>query len=181
MKNESTQPIVEAITPLATPKKGSRAGGDNFKRRNRIIVWALVGSFILLIIGGSWLLHFLSKKPLQVHDTSSNPIPIETVAVEKTIEPPPETTAKVDTAKLEIEKNHAEKKLAEYIEIKRELDTIAASEWDNTSYLKMTELGRQADAYLIEQQYKLASERYDPARPLAWSYRSAAGLYCFSM
>ena len=109
MKDESTQPIVEAITPLVTPKKGNGAGRDNFRRRNRIIVLALAGSFILLIIGGSWLLHFLSKKPLQTHDTANKPLPVEIEAVEKTIEPPPESTPKVDTAQLEIEKNNAEK------------------------------------------------------------------------
>ena len=113
MKDESTQPIAEAITPLVTPKKENGVGRDNFRRRNRLIVLALVVAFIFLIIGGGWLLHFLSKKPLQAQDAVNNPSPIETVAVGKSIEPPPEPTPQVDAAQLEIEKTNAEKKLAE--------------------------------------------------------------------
>ena len=56
MKNESTQPIAEAITPLVTPKMDNGAGRENFKRRNRIIVLALIGAFIYLIIGRGSLL-----------------------------------------------------------------------------------------------------------------------------
>ena len=167
MKNESTHPIAEAITPLVTPKKNNGADRKNFKRRNRIIVLALVATFIFMIIGGGWLLYFLSKKPLQAQDAANKPSPTETVAVEKTIEPPPEKAPQVDAAQLEIEKTNAEKKLAEYLEIKGELDKKAASEWDKTSYLKITEIGRQADAYLMEEQYKPASERYAQARGLA--------------
>ncbi|MEX1347479.1 MAG: hypothetical protein AB1Z31_07120 [Desulfobacterales bacterium] len=167
MKDESTQPIAEAITPLVTPKKDNGAGRENFKRRNRIIVLALIGAFIFLIIGGGWLLYFLSKKPLQGQDAANKASPTETLAVEKTIEPTPEPTPQLDPAPLKIEKTNAEKKLAEYLEIKGELDKKAASEWDKISYLKMTELGRQADAYLMEKQYKPASERYNQARGLA--------------
>jgi hypothetical protein len=167
MKDKATQPIAEAITPLVTPKKGNGAGRDNFRRRNRFKILALVGSFILLIVGGGWLLHFLSKKPLQDQDAANNPLPTETVAVEKNIEPPPEPTPQVDAARLEIEKTNAEKKLAEYLEIKGELDKKAASEWDEKTYLKMTELGRQADAFYMEKQYIPASELYDQAGGLA--------------
>ena len=87
--------------------------------------------------------------------------------MENAIEPPQEPTPQVNLAQLEIEKTNAEKLLAEYLEIKGKLDKKAASEWDNKSYLKMTELGRQADAYLMEKQYKPASERYNQARGLA--------------
>ncbi len=167
MKNESTQPIAEAITPLVTPKKDNGADRENLNRRNRIIVLVLIVAFIFLITGGGWLLYFLSKKPFQAQDAANNSLPTETVVVEKTIGSPPVPTPQVNAAQLEIEKTNAEKKLAEYLEIKRELDKMAASEWDKTSYLKMTDLGRQADAYLMAEQYKPASERYDQARGLA--------------
>jgi hypothetical protein len=167
MKNESTQPIAEAITPLLTPKRDSGAARENSKRRNRIFILALVATFTFMIIGGGWLLYFLSKNPFQGQDATNKPSPAETVAVEKTIEPAPEPTPQLDPARLENEKINAETKLAEYLEIKSELDQKAALEWDKTSYLKITELGQQADAYLMEKQYKPASERYDQARGLA--------------
>jgi len=167
MKDVSTQPIAEAITPLTTPKQNNGAGRDNFRRRNRFKILALVGSFILLIIGGGWLLHFLSKKPLQAQDAENNPLPTETVAVEKNIEPPPEPTPQVDAAQLEIEKANAEKKLAEYLEVKGKLDQLAVSEWGGDTYLSMIELGRQADAFYMEKQYIPAAERYGQAGGLA--------------
>ena len=52
MKDVSTQPIAETITPLGTPKKDGGGDRDNFSRRYRFKVLALVCSFILLIIGG---------------------------------------------------------------------------------------------------------------------------------
>ena len=74
MKDVPTQPMAETITPLGTPKKDSRADRDNFSRRYRFKALALVCSFILLIIGGGWLLHFLSKKSLQPEESAKSPI-----------------------------------------------------------------------------------------------------------
>jgi tetratricopeptide (TPR) repeat protein len=167
MKDVSTQPIAEAITPLVTPKKDNGTDRDNFRSRNRFIVLALVGSFILLIIGGGWLLYFLSKKPFQVQEAANNPSPTETVAVVKTIEPPQEPTTQVDPARLEIEKTNADKKLAEYLETKGKLDQLAVSEWGGDTYQSMIELGQQADTFYMEKQYNPASERYGRARSLA--------------
>ena len=150
MKDVSTQPIAETIRPLVTPKKDNGAGRDDFRRRNRLIVLALIGSFILLIIGGGLLLHFLSKIPLQAQDAANNPLPTETVTVEKAIEPPQEPTPQVDPAQLEIEKTNAEKKLAEYRVAKGKLDQLAVSEWGGETNQAMIELGRQADAFYME-------------------------------
>jgi tetratricopeptide (TPR) repeat protein len=167
MKDVSTQPIAQTITPLGTPKNDSGADRDNFSRRYRFKVLALVCSFILLIAGGGWLLHFLSKKPLQPEETANRTLPAETVKVENRIEPPQGQPPDVDPAQLELEKTNAEQKLAEYLEAKDELDQKAASEWAAETYLEMTELGRQADAHFMEKQYKPASEIYDRARGLA--------------
>ena len=167
MKDVSSQPIAQTITPLGTPKKDDRADRNNFSNRNRFKALALVCSFILLIIGGGWLLHFLSKKSLQPEKTSLSPLPAEAVKAENTIEPPPQPPPDADPAKLEIEKTTAEQKLAEYLEIKDQLDQKNASEWAQESYLQMTDLGRQADARYMEKQYIPASELYDRARGLA--------------
>ncbi len=167
MKYVSTQPIAETITPLGTPKKDGGAERDNFSRRYRFKALALVCSFTLLIIGGGWLLHFLSKKPLQPEEIANTPLPAETAKAESTIEPLQEPPPDVDPAQLEMEKTNAEQKLAEYLEAKSELDHKAASEWEDDTYLEMTELGRQADAYFMAKQYPPASELYERARGLA--------------
>ena len=167
MKEVSSQPIAETITPLATPKKDGGADSDNFGGRYRFKVLALVFSFIVLIIGGGGLLYFLSKKPLQPEETANSPLPAETVKAENTIEPPQEPPPDMDSAQLEMEISNAEQKLAEYLEAKDELDHKAPSEWEEETYLEMTALGRQADAYFMEKQYNPASELYERARSLA--------------
>ena len=167
MKDVSSQPIAETITPLGTPKNDSRADRDNFSRRYRFKVLVLVCSFILLIIGGGWLLHFLSKKPLQPEETANTPLPAETAKAENTIEPSQEPPPNADPAQLEMEKTHAEQKLAGYLEAKGELDHKAASEWEDDTYLEMTKLARQADAHFLEKRYNPASELYERARGLA--------------
>jgi tetratricopeptide (TPR) repeat protein len=175
MKDVSTQPIAETITPLGTPRKDDRTDRDKFRRRYRFKALALVCSFILLVIGGGWLLHFLSKKSLQPEESANSPIPAETVKVENTIEPPPEPPPHLDSAQLEMEKTNAEQKLAEYLEAKGELDHKAASEWEEKTYLEMTALGRQADAHFMEKKYHPASELYDRARDLAGELTGRAG------
>ena len=167
MKDVSTQPIAETITPLGTPKKAGRADRDNFSRRHRFKILALVCSFILLTIGGGWLLLFLSKKSLQPEGSPNIPLPAETVKPENTIEPARQPPPDADPAKLEMQKANAEQKLAGYLEAKGELDQKAASEWGAETYLEMTELGRQADAHFMQKQYHPASELYDRARGLA--------------
>jgi len=167
MKDVPTQPMAETITPLGAPKKDSRADRDNFSRRYRFKALALVCSFILLIIGGGWLLHFLSKKSLQPEESESRPLPAETGKAENTIEQPQEPPADVDTAELQMEKANAEQKLANYLAAKGELDQKAASEWAEETYLEVTELGRQADAHFMQKQFHPASELYDRASSLA--------------
>ena len=167
MKDESTRPLAEAITPLVTPKNNHGASRDNFRRRYRFKVFTLIVSFILLIIGGGWLLHFLSKKPLQGEMALKNPLPAETAATETTIEPPQEPAPKVDPAQLEIEKSEAEQKLAEYLATRRKLDQIAVSEWGGDTHLTMLELARQADVHYKEKKYHPASELYGRAGKLA--------------
>ena len=167
MKDVSTQPIAETITPLGTPQKDGRADRDNFSRRYRFKVLALVGSFSLLILGGGWLLHFLSKNSPQPEQIAITPLPAEPVKTEDTIEPPQPPPPEIDPAKQKAEKAIAEQNLATYLEAKAELDRKAAAEWAQESYLVITEMGRQADGHLLENQYQLASELYDQARRLA--------------
>ena len=167
MKDVSTQPIAEAIKPLGAPKRGAKTDRKSFKFRHRLKALAVVGSFILLIAGGGWLLYFLSKKSPLPEENSINPLPAQSLKSNDTIETATVSPPEVDFAQLESEKSNAEQKLAEYLEAKGELDQKAASEWGEEAYLKMAELGRQADVHFMENQYDLASDLYDQAGNLA--------------
>ena len=167
MKDESTQPIAETITPLGTPRKKAGTDRDDFKRRYWLKGVIIAGAFLLLIIGGGWLLVFLSQKSPLPDKTANDPLPAETVKLEKPTEPVTKPPQAVDSARLELEKTTAEQKLAEYLEVKGELDNKAASQWGEESYLEMTALGRQADARFMEKQYVPAAELYSRAISLA--------------
>jgi eukaryotic-like serine/threonine-protein kinase len=175
MKDVPTQPIVETITPLVAPKNGVGADRDDFKNRFRLKGLIVVCSFALLIVGGGWLLYFLSKEPLQPEEAETSPLPVETAAAENSIEPPQEARPEVDPARLEMEKTTAEQKLAEYLEAKGELDHKAASEWEKEAYLEITELERQADDHFKKNQYNQASELYVRAHNLAVELIGRAG------
>jgi hypothetical protein len=167
MKNESTQPIAETITPLRTPKNGARTDRDRLKFQHRIKTTVVVFSFLLLIAGGGWLLYSLSNKSPLPETNSKIPAPADPPRSQDRIEtatgPPPE----IDRAQLEVQKASAEQKLADYLAAKNALDQMAAAEWGAETYLKMAELGRQADARFMDNQYRMASDLYDQATSLA--------------
>ena len=167
MKNESNPPIAETITPLGTPKKGTPSDRDRLKFQHRIKTMAVVFSLLLLIAGGGWLLYFLSNKSPLPAMQSKTPAPTEPLRSEDRIEPATEPPSEIDRAQLEAQKVSAEQKLADYLAAKNALDQMAAAEWGAETYLKMAELGRQADAQFMDNQYGMASDLYDQATSLA--------------
>jgi hypothetical protein len=166
-KDVSTQPVAESITPLANPKKDEGNGRDNHGSRYRFKALVLMCSFMLLIIGGGWLLHFLSRNPLEFQVPSNTPLSPVNKAPEKTIEPPKEPPPAVDPVKLGMERSAAEQKLAEYLEASGKLDQKAVSRWGGETYLEMSRLGQQADAHFMEKQYGPATDLYHRATGLA--------------
>jgi hypothetical protein len=168
MKNDvSSQPTAETIIPLGTPKKGKGVAHDNFKSLYRFKALTLVCSFILLIAGGGWLLHFLSKKSFQPAETENSALPAEPIKAENNIDPLQKPPTEVAPAQLAADKTHAEQKLGQYLAARHELDQKAVSEWGGDLYLKMTELGRQADARFMKDQYNMAATLYKSASNLA--------------
>jgi hypothetical protein len=168
MKDVSSQPATETITPLSTPQKNTGAYRDYHQPRHRFKILALVGSLILLVIGGGWLLHYLSKNPLQLEEVTNSRLPAKTRVEEKTVqrpkEPPPPTE---DPARLIMDKENAEQKLAEFLAAKGELDNKGVSEWGGPAYAEMTQLGKQADRHFMDKQYGSASQKYDLATIIA--------------
>jgi len=176
MKDVSSRPTTETITPLSTPKKNTGANGDYIKRRHRLKALALVCSLILLVIGGGWLLHYLSKNPLQLEEATKSRLPAKAKVEEKTVQRPKESPPPTeDPARLIMDKENAEQKLAEFLAAKGELDNKGASEWGDRAYAEMTQLGKQADGHFMDKQYGTASEKYDLATIIAGELSGRAG------
>jgi tetratricopeptide (TPR) repeat protein len=72
----------------------------------------------------------------------------------------------VDLAKQARDKQTAEEKLAAFLDAKQMLDKIGAAEWGGEAYLEVVEIGDNADALLIKNEYVAASAEYNRATVL---------------
>jgi len=129
-KDSSNQSRTETITPLSVHIKNRGSDPEGLQKRHRYGFIILICAAIILVALGGWFLHYLSENPIQPNSTSAGPSATPP-------KPSPETTAPVaitpqpaeDPEKLAIDKQVAEQKLADYLEIKKELDDQGAAEW----------------------------------------------------
>lgn len=169
-KDVSTRPTIETITPLSAPTlKGNGADTDTRSRRQWISILALLGSLVLLVISGGWLLYYLSKNPLQTDRITRVPAPPTPRKVEKKpVEPPQEQpVTAVAPEQLAAEKQTAEERLAEFLAARTRLDGQGAADWGEPSYVEMINLGQAADAAFMNKEYIAAAGQYGRATSVA--------------
>jgi hypothetical protein len=80
-----------------------------------------------------------------------------------------------DAAATAQQEQAAEQKLAEYMELKNELDRRGAEQWGGEAYTRISETGRQADRLLMDQSYVLAEAKYSEAITDARALAGQAG------
>ncbi|NNL78074.1 MAG: hypothetical protein HKO68_17215, partial [Desulfobacterales bacterium] len=68
---------------------------------------------------------------------------------------------------LAADKQNAEFKLSEFLEVKDQLDQKGVAQWGGKLYAEMVQFGQEADALFMDQQYSVASDKYDQAIGLA--------------
>ena len=160
-KDTSNRSSAETIIPLSVPINNTETDRDGLRRRHQFGIIMLICSVIILVGVGAWFLHYLSKNPLQpqpVSDKQSAELPEEPApAASPSSETPP---SDADPEKLALYKQNAEQKLAEFVEVKNELDNRGAPEWGGKFYTEMIETGGRADSLLIEKLYQPASAEY---------------------
>ena len=168
-KDTATPATAETITPLsARLRKDSGAGADDFKRHFRYKAGALVGSLVFLVIAGVWLLSYLSKKSPQPQEVSVSQPPQKEKAEEKAVTLPEAPPAKaIEATQLAADKQNAELKLAEFLEVKGQLDQKGAAHWGGKLYAEIVQFGQEADALFMDQQYSVASDKYGQATGFA--------------
>lgn len=160
-KDSSNKSRTETITPLNVHIKNRDSDPDGPHRRHRYGVIILICTAIILVALGGWFLHYLSENPIQPNSTSAGPSATPPKPSPETTAPaaiPPQPT--VDPEKLVREKQLAEQKLADYLEIKKELDDQDAAEWGANSYAEMIAIGEEADSLIIEEAYEPATAAY---------------------
>ncbi len=169
-KDASTRPTIETITPLTAPTiKSNGADTDNLNRQHRIKILALLGSLLLLVISGGWLLYYLSKNPLQTGEVtiipSPAPVKVKNKSAQSTQQQQP--VPKVDPDQLAREKETAEQKLADFLEARNNLDAKGVADWGEPSYIEMIKFSEAADSAFLNKEYKAAAEQYVQARSIA--------------
>jgi len=86
-KDVPTRPTIETITPLTAPAiKSKRAGTDNSHKHHHLKIFALIASLIMLVIGGAWLLYYLSQNPPRTRETTGAPSPVPANGLKKPVE-----------------------------------------------------------------------------------------------
>ena len=154
-KDVSTRSSIETITPLTAPTiKPKGADTDNLNRKHRIIVFALIGSLVLLVVSGGWLLYFLSKNPLPTGETTAIPSPAPVDVKKRPAKSPEEQPMPtVDPEQIARQKETAEQKLADFLEARNNLEGKGVADWGESSYIEMIKISEAADADFMNKEY----------------------------
>jgi tetratricopeptide (TPR) repeat protein len=162
----------ETITPLSVnipPKDFEHA---RHRSRYRFGIVILLGALLLLVGAGVWFLNYLSKNPIQPLSTAEKPAaakpqqPPEPVSTRPEVQTTQAAPA-ADPEQLARDKQLAEEKLADFLQVKSDLDSKGAADWGDEAYTAVNDAARQADALLIEAEFKRAAKEYDRAIDLA--------------
>jgi len=197
-KDVPTRPTIETITPLTAPAiKSKRAGTDNSHKHHHLKIFALIASLIMLVIGGAWLLYYLSQNPPRTRETTGAPSPVPANGLKKPVEQgqkqpvaaaagqkqpvaavAPEQkqpVAVVAPEQVAREKKTAEQKLADFLEAKNNLDGKGVADWGEPAYIEMTKLGETADSAFLNKEYNIAAEQYARAESIAQELAGRSG------
>ncbi|MBW2604661.1 MAG: hypothetical protein JRE28_10160 [Deltaproteobacteria bacterium] len=166
---------VEIITPLKVRKESDP---PDSKRSFRITAVTMLLFLIILfsmVAGGFFLVRYLSKHPVNPAKDMEQPESSENGVLKKQervgimtepamvplAQPPAiESVQTADTAKLELEKETADKQLARLLKLKKEIEEKGGSVWGGKEYEAMTALSQEGDRLLMDRSDALAAEQY---------------------
>jgi len=178
---------VEIITPL---KVRSHSSQPDSSRPFRLTVTPILLLFIVLAAmaaGGFIFIRHLSKHPANLTEDARQAAQSEVDVhrkqvpdVTKTIKLQSDTVTKsapvaleqqqtmepqqtVDPAIQALEKQKAEKALAEFLKLKKRIDQKGVAEWGGKEYEEMTTLSREADERFMDHTFLAAAEKYTQA------------------
>ncbi|MCK4987165.1 MAG: hypothetical protein KAS40_16660, partial [Desulfobacterales bacterium] len=154
----------EIITPVRVTPKAPGKGLPLTERSNLIKGVTLALVFVFLVTGGFLLWHHLASRPTE-GTPLEKPVNQQIQPVTKKTEETPKVLPEKapDPARLAAEKNRAEQKLAEFMQLKQALEEKGVSQWGKETYREMTQFADEADRFLIENNYAAAAAKYEAA------------------
>lgn len=164
------------ITPLTmTEEKKGVARADGRKQFFRSYA-APAAALLILITGGLWLVSYLSENPLHP-DAWRNQTQVTGVQFQDppATAPPPVPLSVDEKQETGQKKEEAEQKLADFLKIKKELDSKGAAEWGGERYERLTRLAATADIALMREEFAAAAEGYAQAIAEALGLKESMG------
>ncbi|GMQ79939.1 MAG: hypothetical protein BMS9Abin03_392 [Thermodesulfobacteriota bacterium] len=180
---------VEIITPLEVRKESDHPDSNRSFRLTSITIFLFLIILISMVTGGLFLIRYLSKHPVNPAKNMEHTKPSETGILKKQDLSTPKTNKErgatttepvfipleqqpapaiksvqtVDTAKLELEKETADKELAKLLKFKKKIEEKAGSVWGGEKYEAMTGLSREGDRLLMDRSFADAAIKYAQA------------------
>ena len=169
---------VEIITPLEVRKESDTLDSNRSFRTTSITILLFLVVLFSMVTGGLFLIRHLSKHPVNLAKDIEQQEPSEAGILKKqertgaitepgfvplAQQPEVESEQTVDTAKLELEKETADKALAKSLKLKKEIDDKDGSKWGGKEYEAMTALGQEGDRLLMDRSFSGAAEKYAQA------------------
>ncbi len=154
-----TPDVIQPIHLSVKNKKSRQIGAPASRNRSAMF---LAAALIATLLCGVALLTYLSNRPVKLA-----PQPVKTAAEQK--QPP--TTANVASpqsspsqpvapSQLAVDKQEAENRLADFLQIKKSIDEIGAQDWGGELYTTLDRLNQEADALFINKEYQFAAAKY---------------------
>ena len=158
----------EFISPIRVQAEDKMVRQSYHRRQNRVKILGLALALFILLVGGGWLLTHLAKPKTEGGPTAQPSASTESRAGQAPAEPSPAPLSEPsDPAKTAAQEAMAEKRLAEFLGYKKQLDSRGASAWGGDTYTEMIHLGQEADALLVKAAFSAAAEKYEAAIALA--------------
>ena len=152
------------ITPLKVSIEDKKTAGSTITGSDSVKRVYVIAGLIIMIIGGFWLFNYLSKNPAPTvppPEKKATAEPPLTVLPSTTTAPLLEEDTKTEQG--EQEKEEAEQKLANFLQLKKNLDSKGVSEWGGELYQSAVRLSESADNFFIKKGFTSATKDYTEA------------------
>lgn len=164
-RDESSSTNGDAIiTPLKISIEDKKTVSSTYTQSDSVKRFSVIAGLILLILGGLWLLNYLSENPVPTsppQEINTKAERVSTVIPTTTSAPLPEEDTKTEQS--EQGKKEAEQKLADLLELKKELDSKGVAEWGGELYPRALQLSASADDFFIKKEFSSATKDYTEA------------------
>ncbi len=154
----------EMIAPVSVTPARHRKGFTKDSHSNLLKGGILLVAFVVLLAGGLGLWQYLARQHKEPA-VSEEPASTQNQSGPEKTESPAEVISPTapDPLQLAADKNEADKKLAEFIQLKQELEAKGVAQWGSEIYGDISLLADEADRLLIQKQYATAATKYAAA------------------